>query len=171
METIGSPDDTLEISPHDPTLTESVGGTSQEQSMGQKIGLTHPIAAFFHCFFKVIVIVFFVVLSHFIDFVVTFIVVVICLAIDFWIVKNVSGRLLVGLRWWNQIKEDGSNEWIFESLEGQRQIHRTEMAIFWVTTLAFPVIWIVLAFAEFITLSWANLTISLVALSFTISNA
>jgi hypothetical protein len=30
-------------------------------------------------------------------------------------VKNVSGRLLVGLRWWNEVTDEGSN-WRFESL-------------------------------------------------------
>ena len=25
------------------------------------------------------------------------------------------GRLLVGLRWWNDVKDDGSNVWVFES--------------------------------------------------------
>ena len=30
--------------------------------------------------------------------------------------KNVSGRLLVGLRWWNETTDEGSN-WRFESLE------------------------------------------------------
>lgn len=29
--------------------------------------------------------------------------------------QNVSGRLLVGLRWWNQVDEDGKSHWIFES--------------------------------------------------------
>jgi len=37
------------------------------------------------------------------------------LAFDFWTVKNVSGRLMVGLRWWNKIEEDGTSTWIFES--------------------------------------------------------
>ena len=37
------------------------------------------------------------------------------LAADFWTVKNITGRLLVGLRWWNKVNEDGSTEWIFES--------------------------------------------------------
>jgi Eukaryotic protein of unknown function (DUF846) len=31
-------------------------------------------------------------------------------------VKNVSGRLLVGLRYWNEVTDEGSN-WRFESLE------------------------------------------------------
>lgn len=29
--------------------------------------------------------------------------------------QNVSGRLLVGLRWWNQVDEDGKSHWVFES--------------------------------------------------------
>ena len=45
----------------------------------------------------------------------TFVACVILLAFDFWTVKNVTGRYLVGLRWWNDIKEDGSSEWVFES--------------------------------------------------------
>lgn len=34
-------------------------------------------------------------------------------------VKNVSGRLLVGLRYWNEVTDEGSN-WRFESLEEVR---------------------------------------------------
>ena len=30
--------------------------------------------------------------------------------------KNVAGRLLVGLRWWNEVTDEGSN-WRFETLE------------------------------------------------------
>ena len=25
------------------------------------------------------------------------------------------GRLLVGLRWWSEVQDDGSNKWVFES--------------------------------------------------------
>jgi len=49
------------------------------------------------------------------NFVIVFVITVLLLAFDFWTVKNVSGRMLVGLRWWNEVKDDGSNEWIFES--------------------------------------------------------
>lgn len=34
--------------------------------------------------------------------------------------QNVSGRLLVGLRWWNQVDEDGKSHWIFESRKVSR---------------------------------------------------
>ena len=39
------------------------------------------------------------------------------LAFDFWTVKNVSGRLMVGLRWWSEVRADGSTDWKFEAQE------------------------------------------------------
>ena len=36
-----------------------------------------------------------------------FIIVTVLSGIDFWAVKNVTGRLLVGLRWWSDFGEDG----------------------------------------------------------------
>lgn len=79
------------------------------------------------------------------SFVVNVVVIVLLLTLDFWTVrtttdntpgygcrimrspqalscpvyvqtKNISGRLLVGLRWWNETTDEGSN-WRFESLE------------------------------------------------------
>jgi hypothetical protein len=41
--------------------------------------------------------------------------VVVLLALDFWTVRNVSGRTLVGLRFWNQVDDDGGSFWVFES--------------------------------------------------------
>ncbi len=54
---------------------------------------------------------------------IVFITVVLSSSIDFWFVKNVSGRynkrelnrISVGLRWWNEIREDGEDVWIYES--------------------------------------------------------
>jgi len=34
-------------------------------------------------------------------------IVVVSAAVDFWIVKNLAGRLLVGLRWWIDFDEQG----------------------------------------------------------------
>jgi len=50
--------------------------------------------------------------GHFIE---LFLTIVLLLAFDFWTVKNVTGRLLVGLRWWNKVEEDGTSVWVFES--------------------------------------------------------
>lgn len=29
--------------------------------------------------------------------------------------QNITGRLMVGLRWWNQVDDDGQSRWVFES--------------------------------------------------------
>ena len=34
--------------------------------------------------------------------------------VDFWIVKNITGRFLVGLRWWRKLDENGNEDWEFE---------------------------------------------------------
>jgi hypothetical protein len=38
---------------------------------------------------------------------------VIAAAVDFWIVKNIAGRILVGLRWWVDFDEKGEELWKF----------------------------------------------------------
>lgn len=77
----------------------------------------HPVAAFFHIFFRALALIVYVLLSSIISghFIELFLTVVLLLAFDFWTVKNVSGRLLVGLRWWNKVEEDGTSTWVFES--------------------------------------------------------
>ena len=57
----------------------------------------------------------------------TFIVVLILSAVDFWVVKNITGRVLVGLRWWNEIMQDGSEKWVFESFNHGNVILLTEL--------------------------------------------
>lgn len=49
------------------------------------------------------------------NFVLSFIVIILLSACDFWTVKNITGRLLVGLRWWNVIDENGNSSWKYES--------------------------------------------------------
>lgn len=63
----------------------------------------------------------FYILSSFLihSFVIQFVITIFFVALDFWTVKNVSGRLLVGLRWWNDINEEGESVWHFESLDQQ----------------------------------------------------
>lgn len=58
--------------------------------------------------------------------------------------QNVAGRLLVGLRWWNRINDDGSNEWIFESHEDMTEIDALDAQVFWTGLYGAPVIWTLL---------------------------
>jgi len=100
--------------------------------------------------------------------VIVFIVVVVLIAMDFWITKNISGRLLVGLRWWNEVREDGSNEWIFESLQ-ETKFDTVESKIFWISIVIFPLFWIIFLITQLFKFGW-NWSI-LCALGFVLSAA
>lgn len=117
---------------------------------------------FFHVFFKALaILVYFFSAWFFSDsYVLTFVVVTILSAMDFWTVKNVSGRLLVGLRWWNHVDDDGKNNWRFESFEDQRYIHPKDSSFFWAALFGAPVAWGFLGFAAFVTFKfmWGLLT-------------
>jgi len=84
------------------------GGGSEELERGGllsraqdiALGLKHPVAAGFHLLFKTLAILIYLFGGLFSsNFVNIFVVCVLMLAFDFWTVKNVSGRLMVGLRW------------------------------------------------------------------------
>ena len=70
------------------------------------------------CFTQAGALAFYILSSLFFNsFVIIFVVTVFLAALDFWVVKNVSGRILVGLRWWNEIDDMGESVWKFESLD------------------------------------------------------
>ncbi|XP_063556718.1 CMT1A duplicated region transcript 4 protein isoform X9 [Gorilla gorilla gorilla] len=77
--------------------------------------------------------------------------IILLLSCDFWAVKNVTGRLMVGLRWWNHIDEDGKSHWVFESRKESSQENKTvseaESRIFWLGLIACPVLWLIFAFS------------------------
>lgn len=49
------------------------------------------------------------------SFITSFVFIILLLSADFWTVKNITGRILVGLRWWNYIDDDGKSIWVYES--------------------------------------------------------
>lgn len=133
----------------------------------------NPQTSFFHVFFKVAAVAVYVVCGIFSDnFVVNFVVVIILLAVDFWTVKNVSGRKLVGLRYWNEVTEEGKSEWRFESLdaEGMKQLDSREKRIFWWSLYLMPLVWLLLGFIAILKLELDYLLIIVVALVMHISN-
>eukprot|EP01015_Nassula_variabilis_P027852 TRINITY_DN5758_c0_g1_i2.p1 TRINITY_DN5758_c0_g1~~TRINITY_DN5758_c0_g1_i2.p1 ORF type:complete len:249 (-),score=39.32 TRINITY_DN5758_c0_g1_i2:153-899(-) len=113
----------------------------------------HPWACFFHFFFKVVSGVSYLFGGFFKDSVTVFILVVIFQAFDFWTVKNVTGRLLVGLRWWNHIGEDGKEEWLFESYDHQIKVHPIDKHIFWWCQMISCCYWAAIFFLNVITFS------------------
>jgi hypothetical protein len=104
--------------------------------------LQHPLTIFFHLLFKTLSLFVYIFGSWFTsNFIFIFVICIVLLAFDFWTVKNVSGRLLVGLRWWSYVKEDGSNEWIFESLEDMAEISSFDSRMFWGSLYICPMCW------------------------------
>lgn len=55
-----------------------------------------------------------------------------------------TGRLLVGLRWWNRINDDGTNEWVFESHEDMTEIDALDSQVFWTGLYGSPAVWALL---------------------------
>ncbi|RKO95051.1 DUF846-domain-containing protein [Caulochytrium protostelioides] len=91
------------------------------------------------------------------------------LACDFWAVKNITGRLLVGLRWWNEIDEEGNNMWVFEA-HPSRVVNQVDSRVFWTTLYVTPAIWVLLGFITLIRLRWSWLLTVAMALSMTSAN-
>ncbi|XP_060060515.1 Golgi apparatus membrane protein TVP23 homolog C isoform X4 [Erinaceus europaeus] len=96
--------------------------------------------------------------------------IILLLSCDFWTVKNVTGRLMVGLRWWNHIDEDGKSHWVFESRKASspesKAISEAESRIFWLGLIACPVLWVIFAFSALFSfkVKWLPVVIMGVAL-------
>lgn len=114
---------------------------------------SHPFVIIFHVLFKVLSLFVYIFGGWFVggntgaekgaEFITITVICILLLAADFWVVKNVTGRLLVGLRWWNKVDEEGTT-WIFESSEGKRAINPFDRNVFWLVLYGAPVIWTIL---------------------------
>ncbi|XP_075384139.1 Golgi apparatus membrane protein TVP23 homolog A [Tenrec ecaudatus] len=154
----------------DDTEDVSLDFGSEEELAFRKAKIRHPLATFFHLFFRVSAIITYLCCDWFSSsFVGCFVTVLLLLSLDFWSVKNVTGRVLAGLRWWNQIDEDGKSHWIFEA----RKVPASNMAateaearIFWLGLIICPMIWIVFFFSTLFSLKlkWLALVIAGISL-------
>jgi len=125
---------------------------------------SHPTVLIFHLLFRTSAFITFLIPSS--NFVLVFVLVTLFLAFDFWTVKNVSGRRLVGLRWWNEIKEDGENTWVFESRDQKKfPINRTDYWVFWISLYVYLILWIVFAIIEITKPMWLGLCILAISLN------
>lgn len=91
--------------------------------------------------------------------VLVFILTLLLLSVDFYYLKNIAGRRLVGLRWWNEVNTStGDSHWVFESAEpGSRVVNATDKRFFWLTMYAAPALWVglaVLALVRFLNAIW-----------------
>jgi hypothetical protein len=97
-------------------------------------------------------------------------VVVLLMAFDFWTVKNITGRLMVGLRWWHDVREDGQAEWHFESIDDPSQVSRTDYVIFWYSIYLSAFLWGLFAFLALLKLSVDWVLVCVVSMVLTWSN-
>mmetsp|Transcript_27051 Transcript_27051/g.23837 ORF Transcript_27051/g.23837 Transcript_27051/m.23837 type:complete len:259 (-) Transcript_27051:327-1103(-) len=142
-------------------------------SSSSSVSHSHPQAAFFTIFFKGIAIGTYIFGSWFSsNFILMFVFVILCLAFDFWTVKNVTGRLLVGLRWWNHVKDDGTSEWKFESknitsINDNDKSQNKDSRLFWTSLYLTPSIWILLCISCIVkfNIKWLPLTLVGIALN------
>ena len=156
---------------------------------------SHPIALLFYIFFRVSPIVTYifgtVVIHQFTSkntFILHFIVLILLVAGDFWNLKNISGRLLVGLRWWNEttlIEDENQNQngqvvestkdfenvWVFETADPNRYINPIDSKVFWLLLYGQPVAWVVLGVLAILKFQFLYLLFIIVATSLSMTNA
>jgi hypothetical protein len=158
-------------------MNNSSGGVISD-STGPRTGLaqsSHPVACVFHCLFKGLAIFLYIFGGFFAsdgrggvsgaNFIAVTVGCILLLAADFWVVKNITGRLLVGLRWWNQV-EGESTKWIFES--ANRPVNKFDNTVFWTVLYLTPVVWFALLFIGVLKfeLGWLMTVCMAMALSF-----
>uniref|UniRef100_A0A7S1EU47 Golgi apparatus membrane protein TVP23 homolog n=1 Tax=Timspurckia oligopyrenoides TaxID=708627 RepID=A0A7S1EU47_9RHOD len=132
---------------------------------------SHPTVAVFHVFFKICAITSYLLLGLFThSFVFQFVITVTMLAFDFWTVKNVSGRLMVGLRWWSDVNEDGSTSWRFETLEDPASVSTADHRIFWWSMYVTPIVWVTLGVVSVLKFNLSWLIVVFIALVLTGAN-
>uniref|UniRef100_A0A665UEX6 Golgi apparatus membrane protein TVP23 homolog n=1 Tax=Echeneis naucrates TaxID=173247 RepID=A0A665UEX6_ECHNA len=128
----------------------SLFDAEEDAGKRSKKNIKHPMASFFHLFFRVSAILVYL-FSEITgtSFIACMVTIILLLSCDFWTVKNITGRLMVGLRWWNQVDDDGRSHWVFESRKdtGKQQGSDSESRIFWLGLIICPVLWAIFVFS------------------------
>ncbi|XP_060520179.1 uncharacterized Golgi apparatus membrane protein-like protein CG5021 isoform X2 [Cylas formicarius] len=152
-------------SPMMPLLEDDTIVFGEEDISGNaKNYLAHPYVTLFHVGFRAAAIVAYMLCGWFSNsFITSFVVIVILLSMDFWTVKNITGRLMVGLRWWNYVDDDGKSHWVYESRKNR--INERESRIFWTALVLTPFIWGVFFLIALFGLKLKWMLVVLIALS------
>ncbi|KAG9128445.1 Golgi apparatus membrane protein tvp23 [Ceratobasidium sp. 392] len=144
-------------------LEAGLGGILKQSS--------HPMVLFVLYLLRIAAITVYILCGFFTDnYVLSTVIVVVLLAMDFWNCRNVAGRRLVGLRFWNQVDEDGESYWVFESRDPLRPANPIDSKMFWTALYVFPVLWIFLFIVSILKFNISFLPIVALALVFNITN-
>jgi len=144
---------------------------AKQEAGGPFQGATHQTICIFHCLFKILAFVCYMFGKYlFKGYIDTFIFVTILLALDFWTVKNITGRKLAGLRWSSQTNEDGSDGWLFQSVADETVLNPVDRNVFWMVLYIWPAIWLIIAIANFISFNFSWLVLVCLAIGFATAN-
>jgi len=104
---------------------------------------SHPSQIILHVAFKALSLFFYIV-NPSSSFVTSFTVIILLLSADFYVTKNLTGRKLAKLRWWNSLDESGNNIWTYECLDetdANISINKADVSFFWSVLYVYPLIW------------------------------
>jgi len=134
--------------------------------------IKHPVVTFFHLLFRTLALIAYLLCGWFSNnFIGSFVAIILLLSMDFWTVKNITGRIMAGLRWWNYVNDEGESVWMFESATSEsNKFSRAEIQIFWGGLIAFPVVWVCLFFTALFTFKLKWMVLVVIGLVFTVSN-
>lgn len=152
-----------------PLLDDDTLAFGEEDNQAKDGKLKHPYVTFFHLCFRVAAIFLYQMCGLFTDsFITSFVIIVLLLSMDFWTVKNITGRLMVGLRWWNYVDDDGISHWVFESRKNR--INVTEARIFWLALILAPALWALFFLIDLFTFKFRWSLLVCIALTLTGAN-
>ncbi|XP_049777082.1 uncharacterized Golgi apparatus membrane protein-like protein CG5021 isoform X1 [Schistocerca cancellata] len=150
-----------------PLLDDDTLAFGEEEEINSK-KIVHPYVTFFHLSFRVSALLVYMLCGLFsTSFIASFVTIVLLLSMDFWTVKNITGRLMVGLRWWNYVDDDGKSHWVFEARKGnlQNKVNATEAQIFWLALILCPLLWSILFLVALFGFSFKWLLVICIALA------
>ncbi|VDM73378.1 unnamed protein product, partial [Strongylus vulgaris] len=130
----------------------NIGGSSQESQGFSLRMFSKPTIVLAHVAFKGAALAYYF-LANWLSssFIVQFLIILTLLSMDFWTVKNITGRLLVGLRWWNFVDENGNNHWKFESAKDLSRFPVLDRRAFWIGLVLGPLMWMFFVSMAFFT--------------------
>lgn len=99
------------------------------------------------------------------DDILLFILVTLLSAFDFYMVKNISGRLMIGMRWWSDLDSQGKEQWNFESHETTFQPQSGHSSIFWTSLGVSVLFWGFFCFLNILSLKIYWLLVTGIAFS------
>jgi len=131
---------------------------------------SHGSVVILHVAFKMVAFLLYLLTLH--SFITTFILVTLLLSVDFWVVKNICGRLLAGLRWWSVVNEQGELQWKYESWSNEERAmaRQGETTFFWVALVVAELLWLLMATIALFTFKLRWLLLCSLALCLNTSN-